>query len=64
MVEPAGTIDEKRGQFWVDSPWKFMQTPNNLSSYEPNQVFLNLGNGRFMDIGHLSTANSDGDGRG
>jgi len=49
---------------WVDNPWKFGETRENLSAFEPNQVFLNTTRGRFANIGYLTAADSDGDGRG
>ena len=36
---------------------------NNLSSYERNRVFLNLAGREFLEISHLTGADSDGDGR-
>jgi hypothetical protein len=62
--QPLGELDEERGEFWIKNPWTMNHDPRNVSAYEPNQVFLNLGSGTFAEIGHLTTANSDGDGRG
>jgi hypothetical protein len=60
-IAPAG--DLARGSFWVSNP--FLYPPNqNLSAYEPNQVFLNRGRGAFLTVTYLSGAGSDGDGRG
>ena len=50
--------------FWIGSPWKFESSGKNLSAFEPNHVFLNLGDRRFLDVSYLSGADSDGDGRG
>jgi hypothetical protein len=57
-------LDKKRGEVWLRNPWDAGATNHNLSAYEPNQVFLNLRNRRFVNIGYLTGADSDGDGRG
>ena len=57
-------VDRKSGEFWVQNPWDFAIRRENLSAYERNGVFLNLGNGEFANIGHASAADSDGDGDG
>jgi hypothetical protein len=62
--DAAGSCDEGRGEFWISDPWKVGQTKRNLSAYEPNQVFLNMGELRFANISYLTTADADGDGRG
>ena len=56
-------IDRSAGEFWVSNPWEFAIRRENLSGYERNAVFLNLGNARFANIGHLTTADNNGDGR-
>ena len=63
-MEPIGEIDEARGEFWIPNPWKMNRLNFNVSAYEPNQVFLNIGPRRFAEIGYLTDADSDGDGRG
>ena len=63
-VTPAlREVDRQDGEFWVPNPWDFAIRRENLSAYERNGVFLNLGNRRFANIGYASTADSDGDGR-
>ena len=63
-VTPAlREVDRKSGEFWVPNPWDFSTRRENLSAYERNGVFLNLGDNRFANIGHASAADSDGDGR-
>jgi len=57
-------MDESREELWVANPWKVGGLKENLSGFEPNQVFLNLNNDQFLNIGYLTTADSDGDGRG
>ena len=56
-------VDEAAGEFWVPNPWDFSVRRENLSAYERNGVFLNLGVDRFTEIGFLTTADSHGDGR-
>ena len=63
-LPPIGELDAERGEFWIENPWKMNNRPLNVSAYEPNQVFLNLGTGSFVEIGYHTTADSDGDGRG
>ena len=63
-MKSAGACDEDRGEFWIANPWKVIHTKRNLSAFEANQVFLNVGDRRFANISYLTTADSDGDGRG
>lgn len=63
-VDAVTTLDKDRGEIWLDNPWKVGETNENLSAYEPNQVFLNMDDGPFANIGYVSAADSDGDGRG
>ena len=57
-----GELDESLGEFWVEDPFQ-INFENNLSSYERNRAFLNLGGEEFLEISHLTGADSDGDGR-
>ena len=63
-AESARACDTDRGEFWLSDPWTVGQTRNNLSAYEPNQVFINLGKMQFANASYVSSADSDGDGRG
>jgi hypothetical protein len=63
VIPALREVDRKSGEFWVQNPWDFATRRENLSAYERNGVFLNLGNGEFANIGHASAADSDGDGR-
>ena len=58
-----GTLDEKLGEFWVGNPWGIISQGHNLSAFERNRVYLNAGGTEFVDVSHLSGADSDGDGR-
>ncbi len=62
-VPPVGQLDQAAGQFWVVNPWAIVSEGHNLSAYERNRTFLNLGGERFADISFLTGTDSDGDGR-
>jgi hypothetical protein len=47
----------------VDSPWEIFRHGHNLSCFERNRVFLNVRGQNFVEISHLTGADSDGDGR-
>jgi hypothetical protein len=59
----AGELDRAAGQFWVGNPWDIVGHGYNLSGFERNRAFLNLGAARFADISFLTGTDSDGDGR-
>jgi enediyne biosynthesis protein E4 len=50
-------------EFWVNNPWQIVAHGHNLSCYERNRAFLNVEGRDFLDISHLTGADSDGDGR-
>ena len=62
-VPPIGPVDSDSGQFCVNNPWEIVAHQKNLSAYERNRTYLNLGAGRFADISFLTGTDSDGDGR-
>jgi len=62
-VPLPGKLDEKLGEFWSTNPWSIVAEGNNLSAFERNRVFLNVKGKDFVDISHLTGADSDGDGR-
>jgi hypothetical protein len=62
-VPLPGRLDDSLGEFWVDSPWQIVAYGHNLSAFERNRVFWNVKGQNFLDISHLSGADSDGDGR-
>ena len=55
-------LDEELDEFWSGSAWR-ISSNHNLSGYERNRTYLNNGNGDFVDISHVTGADSDGDGR-
>ncbi len=63
-VKLPGKLDSSLGEFWVENPWEIVAAGHNLSSFERNRVYLNAGGGSFVEVSHLSGADSDGDGRG
>src|SRR3954468_3178178 len=63
MVPPPGNLDPALKEFWVNNPWEIVAHGHNLSCYERNRAFLNRKGQDFLDISHLTGADSDGDGR-
>jgi hypothetical protein len=56
-------VDQSLGEFWVANPWDIVDKGHNLSAYERNRAYLNVGGRDFVDISDLTGADSDGDGR-
>ena len=54
--------DLELGEFWEDDPWT-IAFRHNLSGFERNRTYLNLGDRQFADISYLTSSDSDGDGR-
>jgi hypothetical protein len=62
-VPLPGKLDNSLGEFWVGNPWGIALGGHNLSAFERNRAYLNVGGKDFLDVSHLSGADSDGDGR-
>jgi enediyne biosynthesis protein E4 len=62
-VPRPGPLDPSLREFWVGNPWQVVAGGHNLSCYERNRVFLNVRGQDFLDVSHLTGADSDGDGR-
>lgn len=62
-MEQPGPLDASLHEFWVGSPWQIVRERHNLSAFERNRAFLNVEGRAFLDISHLTGADSDGDGR-
>ena len=62
-IPRPGKLDQNLGEFWSSNPWSIVSEGNNLSAFERNRVFLNVKGQDFVDISHLTGADSDGDGR-
>jgi hypothetical protein len=58
-----GKLDKKLGEFWSANPWTIVSEGHNLSAYERNRIYLNLSGRDFLEISHLTGADSEGDGR-
>lgn len=63
IVPQPGKLDPSLGEFWSENPWQIVSKGHNLSCYERNRIYLNLQGKHFLDVSHLSAADSDGDGR-
>jgi hypothetical protein len=63
VVPLPGKLDKSLGEFWVTSPWQIVAHGHNLSAFERNRAFLNVKGKDFIDISHLTRADSEGDGR-
>ncbi len=62
-VEAPGKLDGSLHEFWVSNPWQIVSNGHNLSAFERNRAFWNVKGGDFLEISHLTWADSDGDGR-
>jgi hypothetical protein len=57
-----GKVDADLGEFWSENPWG-LSTDHNLSSYERDRAYLNIGGKAFLEISYLTGADNEGDGR-
>jgi enediyne biosynthesis protein E4 len=62
-VALPGSLDSSLKEFWVSNPFQIGGAGHNLSAFERNRMFLNVRGEAFLDVSHLSGADSDGDGR-
>jgi hypothetical protein len=62
-VPAPGELDRSLGEFWVSNPWQIVARGHNLSAFERNRAYLNVKGQDFVEISHLTGADSDGDGR-
>ena len=62
-IKQPGALDAKLGEFWVGNPWAIVTEGHNLSAFERNRMYLNVGGREFLDVSHVSGTDSDGDGR-
>ncbi len=58
-----GKIDTELKEFWVESPWEIINRGENLSAFERDRTFLNVGGRAFLEVSHLTGADNEGDGR-
>ena len=61
-IDAPGEVDPKLN-FWVENPWDITNAGFNLSAYERNRAYLNVGGTDFLDISYVSGADDDGDTR-
>ena len=61
-IKQPGALDAKLGEFWVGNPWEIITEGHNLSAFERNRMYLNVGGREFLDVSHISGTDSDGDG--
>lgn len=57
-------MDREAGEFWVSNPFDIPRIGENLSAYERNRLYLNLGNLSFVDVSYASGVDLDSDSRG
>ena len=63
-MQPAlGKVDEDAGEFWVENPFMMQSLGLDLSAYERNKLYLNVGAGDFLDASFASKADIDSDSR-
>ena len=62
-IAPRGELDAEAGEFWVNNPFLITSSGHNLSAFEPNRTFINLGDLRFYDASFASGADIDSDSR-
>jgi len=62
-VPAPGKVDASLNEFWVENPWNIIAQGHNLSCYERNRAYINFQGKTFLEISHLTGADSDGDGR-
>jgi hypothetical protein len=62
-ISAPGALDKSLNEFWVENPWDIIKKGHNLSAYERDRTWMNLGGRAFLDVSYLTGADSDGDGR-
>ena len=60
---PLGEIDTEAGEFWVQNPFLMQSQGQNLSAYERNKLYLNVGGGDFINASFATRADIDSDSR-
>jgi len=56
-------VDRENGEFWASNPFMIPKMGENLSAYERNCVFLNVGGRKFINASFASSADIDADSR-
>ncbi len=63
LLNQAGDLDWRSGEFWVGNPFDLSQSSFNLSAFEPNRTYLGVDGESFLDLTYQSGMDSEGDGR-
>jgi len=63
IIPARGELDTEAGEFWYENPFMITAAGENLSAYERNRTFINLGELRFIDASFASGADIDSDSR-
>lgn len=58
-----GEVDREAGEFWVANPFMMPEQGKNLSAYERNKLYLNVGGTSFLDASFASNADLPSDSR-
>ncbi len=58
-----GAVDRENGEFWVGNAFQMPKMGENLSAYERNCLFLNVGGEGFLNASFASAADIDADSR-
>ena len=58
-----GEVDDDAGEFWVANPFMMPAEGHNLSAYERNRMYLNVGGREFVDASRFSLTDIDSDSR-
>jgi hypothetical protein len=62
--QPAlGEVDTEAGEFWVQNPFLMQSQGHNLSAYERNKLYLNMGGSDFINASFATRADIDSDSR-
>jgi len=56
-------VDRENGEFWASNPFMIPKMGENLSAYERNCLFLNIGGNDFINASFASNADLDADSR-
>lgn len=62
-MKELGRVDRHLGEFWVDNPFAIAGQGENLSAYETNCAYLNLGDLKFINVSYASQVDLDSDSR-
>jgi hypothetical protein len=61
IVPAPRALDERLDEWWVENAWEIPGGGYNLSCYERNRCYLNVGGADFHDVSVLTVTDSKGD---